>query len=76
MSLKIMNLATPKAGVRHEPLFNKTASEVSAKLELFIEDHTSEAGLLNKSSCLAATLGEAKFINVTDRIWVILCCAT
>ncbi len=34
------------------------------------------AGLLNKSSCLAPTLGVTKFIIVTDMNWVTLCCAT
>ncbi len=35
-----------------------------------------EASLVNKSSCLAPTLGMTKFIIVTDMIWVKLCCAT
>jgi hypothetical protein len=35
-----------------------------------------EAGLLNKSSCLAPTLGVTKFITVKDVILVTLCCAT
>jgi hypothetical protein len=35
-----------------------------------------EAGLLNKSSCLARTLGVAKLIIVRDMILVTLCCAT
>ncbi len=37
---------------------------------------TSEPGLLNRSSCLARTLGVAKFIVVTYMILVIFCCAT
>jgi hypothetical protein len=35
-----------------------------------------EAGLLNKGSCSARTLGVTKFINMTDMILVTLCCAT
>jgi hypothetical protein len=35
-----------------------------------------EAGLLNKSSCLAPALDVIKFIIDTDMIWVTLCCAT
>jgi hypothetical protein len=35
-----------------------------------------EAGLLNKSLCLAPTLGVTKFIIVEDKILVTLCCAT
>jgi hypothetical protein len=35
-----------------------------------------EAGLLNKSSCLAPALGVTKFIIVGDMILVTLCCAT
>jgi hypothetical protein len=37
---------------------------------------TSEAGLLNKSSCLAAALGVTKFVIVTDKILTTLCCST
>ncbi len=37
---------------------------------------TSEAGWLNKGSFLAQALGVAKFIIVTDMIWLTLCCAT
>ncbi len=36
----------------------------------------SEAGLLNKSSCLAPALGVTKFIIVINMILVTLCCAT
>jgi hypothetical protein len=36
----------------------------------------SEAGLLNKSSCLARTLGVTKFIMVIAMDSVTLCCAT
>jgi hypothetical protein len=35
-----------------------------------------EAGLLNKSSCLAPTLGVTEYIIATVMIWVTLCCAT
>jgi hypothetical protein len=35
-----------------------------------------EAGLLNKSSCLAAALGVTNFVFVRDMILVTLCCAT
>ena len=35
-----------------------------------------EAGLLNKSSCLAPALGVTKFILVGDMILVTLCCST
>ena len=61
ISVTIKNLVTPKAGAKRELLYNKLASEV---------------GLLNKSSCLAPTLGVNKFIIVTDVILVTLCCAT
>jgi hypothetical protein len=44
--MTIMNLVTPNAGAKYEPLFNKPASEVD---------------LLNKSSCLAAALGVDQF---------------
>jgi hypothetical protein len=37
---------------------------------------TSEAGLLNKSSCLAHALGVIEFVNMGDKILVTLCCAT
>jgi hypothetical protein len=36
----------------------------------------SEAGLLNKSSCLAPTLGVTKFIIVKGMRLATLCCAT
>jgi hypothetical protein len=61
MSLANVNLVTPKAGAKYELLFSKLASE---------------AGLLNKSSCLAPALGVTKFIITTDIILVTLCCAT
>ncbi len=35
-----------------------------------------EAGLLNKSSCLARALGVTKFIIIKDMILGTLCCAT
>ncbi len=56
-----LDLVTPKAGAKHELLFNETASEV---------------GLLNKSSGLARALGVTKFINMRDMNLVTLCCAT
>jgi hypothetical protein len=59
--MTIMNLETPKAGAKHELLFNEPSSE---------------AGLLNKSSCSAAALGVTKFIDVKDMILVTLYCAT
>ena len=40
------------------------------------ERESTEAGLLNKSLCLAPTLGVNKFIIVKDMILVTLCCAT
>jgi hypothetical protein len=36
----------------------------------------SEAGLLNKGSCLARDLGATNFFKTRDMILVILCCAT
>ncbi len=45
------NLVTPKASAKLELLFNKLASE---------------AGLLNKSSHLAATLGVTKLMHCYD----------
>jgi hypothetical protein len=56
-----INLVAPKAGAKHELLFNKLASE---------------AGLLNKSSHLAAALGVTKLIKIISMFWVTLCCAT
>ncbi len=56
-----MNLVKPKVGAKHELLINKP---------------TSEAGLLNRGSCLARALGVTKFINKRDMILVTLCCAT
>ncbi len=58
--LVFVNLATPKAGAKHELLFNKLKPE---------------AGLLNKKSCLAAALGATEFITVIVMILVTLCCA-
>jgi hypothetical protein len=57
----IINLVTPKAGAKQALLFNELASE---------------AGLLNKGSCLARALSVTKFINLRDMILVTLCCAT
>ncbi len=37
---------------------------------------TPEAGLLNKSSCLAPALGLTNFLTEIDMILVTLCCAT
>ncbi len=61
MAMTIMNLVTPKVRAKYELLFNKLASE---------------AGLLNKCSCLARALGVTKFIIVSDMILVTLCCPT
>jgi hypothetical protein len=36
---------------------------------------TTKASLLNKSSCVAPTLGVSTFIIVKDMILVTLCCA-
>jgi hypothetical protein len=58
-----MILVTPKAGAKHELLFNKPVS-------------ASEASLLYKSSCLAAALGVTKFITITAMFLVALCCAS
>jgi hypothetical protein len=60
-SLIFINLVTPKARAKHEPLFNKLASE---------------AGSLNKCSRLAQALGATKLVNMTDMILVTFCCAT
>jgi hypothetical protein len=48
-----MPLVIPKAGAKHELLFNTPPSE---------------PGLLKKSSCLIAALGVTKFITVIDMI--------
>ncbi len=56
-----MNLVTPKAGAKHELLFNKPASEAS---------------LLNKSSYLAPALGVTKFTLANDMFLFALCCVT
>ncbi len=58
-----MNLVTHKAGAKGEPLFNKPAS---------VQRSSSKAGLLNKSSCLAPTLGVTKFIIVTGSHFAVL----
>ncbi len=55
-------------------VMNSVTLRAAAKLELYVQ-HT-EAGLLNKGSCLAHTLGMTKFIDVRDIILVTLCCAT
>jgi hypothetical protein len=57
--LAIVKLITPKAGAKHELLFNKPISG---------------AGLLNKCSCLAQALAVTKFKNVRDMILVLLSC--
>ncbi len=54
-------LVTPKAADKCELLFNK---------------HACGAGLWNKSSCLATTLGGMKLTNCGDMIFAALCCAT
>jgi len=54
-------LVTPKAGAKHELLFNNMASE---------------ANLMNKSSCLARDLGVTKFTAMRGMILVTPCCAT
>ncbi len=46
------------------------------KLHLDVQQTTSEASSLNKSSRLAPTLGVLRFIIVGDIILVTLCCAT
>jgi hypothetical protein len=56
-----VNLVTPKGAAKLELLFNELASE---------------AGLLNKGSCLARALGVTKFINMRYMILVTLCFAT
>ncbi len=48
----------------------------AAYLRHLFNKPNSEAGLLNKSPCLAPALGVTKFIIVTDIILVALCCAT
>jgi len=54
----------------------KVANHISTCLNPTHIEYKPEAGLLNKSSCLATTLGVTKFTIVTDMIWVTLCCAT
>jgi hypothetical protein len=61
IALTIMNLVMTKAASKHELLFNKP---------------TLEAGLLNKSSCLAYALGVTKFANMRRMILVMLYHAT
>jgi hypothetical protein len=62
----------------HEPTNFKTQweTERADKLEFITLSEYPEAGSLNKSSCLAPTLGVTKFIIVTGMILVTLCCAT
>ncbi len=66
ISLIFVNLVTPKVLAKHEHSFNKPASVHS----------DTEAGSLNRSSCLAPALGVTKFIIAIDMILVTLCCAT
>jgi hypothetical protein len=54
-----MNYVTPKAATKHDVLYNKLSSDV---------------GLLNKSSCLAALLGVTTFVTVLGMTLVTLCC--
>jgi hypothetical protein len=54
-----MNLDTLKATAEHELLLNKQASE---------------AGLLNKRSCLGAAFGVTEFTTAIAMILVTLCC--
>jgi hypothetical protein len=54
-------LVKPKAADKRELLFNK---------------HACGAGLSNKSSCLATTLGGMKLTKSGDMIFAALCCAT
>jgi hypothetical protein len=60
-----VNLVTPKAEAKHELLFNK----------VLILAGKSEAGLLNKSSCLAPAIGVTKFIIIKDMSLFSLCSA-
>ncbi len=55
-----MNYVTPKAVTKHDVLYNELSSDV---------------GLLNKSSCLAAALGVTTFVTVLALNLVTLCCA-
>jgi hypothetical protein len=59
--MTVINFVTLKAAAKRELLFNKPDSE---------------AGLLNKGTCLAAALGMAEFITEIEVILVTLCCAT
>jgi hypothetical protein len=67
MTLSIMVLSITKLNIM-------TVSIVTIATRKLVK--RSEAGLLNKSSCLAPTLVVTKFIIVTGMIWVTLCCTT
>ncbi len=67
MTLSIMVLSITKLNIM-------TVSIVTIATRKLVK--RSEAGLLNKSSCLAPALGVINFIIVTGMIWVTLCCAT
>ncbi len=64
-SLILVNLVTPKARAKHEPIHNKLALGLRPKVSL-----------LNETSVLALTIGVTKFIIVKDMISVTLGCAT
>ncbi len=53
-----------------------TVCYVTLSEALMLNKLTSEAGLLNKSSCFVPALGVTKLISVIDMSLVILCCAT
>jgi hypothetical protein len=45
-------------------------------MSLLFNELATEAGLLNKRSCLAAALGVTEFMTAITMILVTLCCAT
>ncbi len=57
VAMIVMNFVTPNVGAKCELLFNKPASE---------------AGLLNKSSCLTAALGATEFLTAIAMIQITL----
>jgi hypothetical protein len=64
--MTIINLATPKAGAKHELLFNKPASGLHTTSKLF-EDNISIGIWLSSKICVVRNSGKSflAFVNTT-----------
>ncbi len=67
-----MSIATDVCGL-HRNLFTYVYGGVTLCCDAYVRPRCSEAGWLNKSSCLAPALGVTKFVFVTDMMLVTLC---